>query len=769
MADLNVALILRLVDKATGPAKAVIDRVNRMSGGAFAKSARLVNRGAREMGGGLADAARHARGGVAAIAAYQGALVGIGAAFLKPAAEMERYNVQLQNLEGSAEGAKKAMAWIRDFATRTPLELNDTVAAYAKLKAFGVDPMNGSLQAMVDTMAATGGGAEQLDGLVLALGQAWTKGKLQGEEALQMLERGVPVWDLLGKKMGKNAAELQDMASKGKLGRKEITLLIEALAERNKGASDKMSKTWGGIISNLSDQWTAFQMLVMDAGVFDFLKGRLQQLMAFLNAAAADGRLKKWADTLSSAIIAALERTWQLGEQLYEVWQQAWPVLQQAAEWAGGWRNLMIAIMGLTFARNILGIAMAFMRLGRGIVLVTRATAVLGRGMLVLSRGVLTRLGSAAIAIATRALPLATRGFGLLRAAMLAAGRAAMLNPIGATIAAIAGAVYVIYRNWDNIVAYFSGKIDGIRSAFDKGLINGVFAILTEMNPFVVILDGAKGLFEYVTGWDWNADVVAPIVRAVMSIDLVQAGVKIIADILAGLAAKLGELLAWFQELPGRIMAAIGSIDLSSLIHWPQPPEWLRRLWNGEGAVSAPAPAQAGGASGSWDAPAPADVSGARALGGPVRAGQIYRWQEEGREYFMPRTDGTVMSNRQLRRAADRQDGAPGIRGSHWSDLVDRTRRWRNGPLSASPAGSANVSVSGVPASRMERPIIADRRLISAAPARQRLGGTMTVGDITINAAPGQSAEDIARAVRRELTRLAGQTRTLLHDGGAYA
>lgn len=38
--------------------------------------------------------------------------------------------------------------------------------------------------AMVDTMAASGGGVEQLDGLVLALGQAWTKGKLQGEEAL---------------------------------------------------------------------------------------------------------------------------------------------------------------------------------------------------------------------------------------------------------------------------------------------------------------------------------------------------------------------------------------------------------------------------------------------------------------------------------------------------------------------------------------------------------------------------------------------------------
>lgn len=712
MADLNVALILRLVDKATGPAKAVIDRVNRMSGGAFARSAGLVNRGAREMGGGLADAARHARGGVAAIAAYNGALIAAGAAFIRPAAEMERFNVQLENLEGSSDGAKKAMAWIKDFATRTPLELNDTVAAYAKLKAFGVDPMNGSLQAMVDTMAATGGGAEQLDGLVLALGQAWTKGKLQGEEALQMLERGVPVWDLLGQKLGKTGAELQDMASKGKLGREEITLLIDALAERNAGASEKMSKTWGGIISNLSDHWTRFQTMVMDAGVFDWLKGRLQQLLDFLNAAAADGRLQRWAETMSASIIAALERTWQFGVALYEVWQQVWPALQQAAEWAGGWQNLMIGLIALPFARNILGIVMAFVRLGRGIVLVTRATAVLSRGMLLLGARGFAGITRSAVQLGASALPAAARGFTMLGRAALIAGRAAMLNPVGLAITAIAGGVYLIYQNWDGIVGYFSGKVQRIRDAFDQGLINGVFQTLKELNPFALILDGAKGLFEYVTGWDWNADVVTPIVQAVMSIDLVQAGVKIIADILDGLGQKIEELLAWFRELPGRIMAAIGSIDLGSIITWPQPPEWLSRWWNGDfpqdaGAAKAGAIAadQRRGASLGYGVQA-TPVAGARALGGPVRAGRAYRWQEEGEELFVPRVDGTVISNRQLRHAAS-----------------GRTR---------------------------------------SAPA-------VSFGDINVYGREGQSPDDIARAVRRELTRLARNSRTLLHDGGAYA
>jgi len=45
----------------------------------------------------------------------------------------------------------------------------------------------------------------------------------------------------------------------------------------------------------------------------------------------------------------------------------------------------------------------------------------------------------------------------------------------------------------------------------------------------------------------------------------------------------------------------------------------------------------------------------------------------------------------------------------------------------------------------------------------------MEIGGITINAAPGMSAHDVARAVRRELQELARQRGFALHDGGDYA
>src|SRR5690606_38591181 len=48
-------------------------------------------------------------------------------------------------------------------------------------------------------------------------------------------------------------------------------------------------------------------------------------------------------------------------------------------------------------------------------------------------------------------------GYGLtfVKGAVLAVGRALLMNPIGATVAAIAGGAYLIYKNWGSISAWF--------------------------------------------------------------------------------------------------------------------------------------------------------------------------------------------------------------------------------------------------------------------------------------------------------------------------
>lgn len=609
MADLNIALILRLVDRATAPARAAMRNLERLGGDSLARQAERVSRGTRAMTAGLNDVGNAALRGGAVVAAYGAGMTALAASFVRPAAQFEQFNVQLTTLEGSSAKAEQAMAWIEGFATRTPLSVEETVQAYARLKAFGLDPTTGSLQAMVDTMAATGGGAEKLDGLTLALGQAWTKGKLQGEEAMQMLERGVPVWDLLAEAMGKSAAEVQKLSEQGRLGREEITLLMEALGGRYDGASERASQTWDGIISNLRDQWTRFQRMVMGSGLFIWMKSQLQQLLEVLNRMAANGELQAWAESVGDHILRVLTAIRDFGVGVYRLWNDTlFPALDSFQQMVGGWDMVGWTALAALFSNSLLLVAGGIIKIGIGLAAISSA-------------------------------------------------------PIVALALAFTALAAVIYFNWDSIVTYFSDKIEEIRKAFDEGLLNGVWQVIAEFNPFTLVTEAAIGL--------------AATILSAFDIDLYAIGAQWITDLRAGIAAQIDALTGWVRD------------KFDAMI-----PDWMQSATAGGAALIGDGYAGMGGAMDTG-------FEG-RALGGPVRAGRMYRWQEEGQEVFVPRTDGTVISTRQLR----------GLRGGG-----------------------------------------------RAAPA-------FHIGAINITAAPGQSARDVALAVRRELEDMARAAP--LHDGGFH-
>ena len=57
----------------------------------------------------------------------------------------EALQIRLETLEGSSEKAERAMAWIRQFAKDTPLQLAEVADAYADLRNYGIDPTSGTL------------------------------------------------------------------------------------------------------------------------------------------------------------------------------------------------------------------------------------------------------------------------------------------------------------------------------------------------------------------------------------------------------------------------------------------------------------------------------------------------------------------------------------------------------------------------------------------------------------------------------------------------
>lgn len=427
---LKLEVLIGAVDKITKP----IADINRKIAGMTAPVRKLqLSLGAlqREMGfERLIGSAGEVTGSIGRVAGEAGKLTakltaaagvagyGFKRGFLDVAATFETYQMQLESLEGSSEKARKSMDWVKQFAKSTPLELDQVMGAFVKMRTFGLDPMDGSMQALVDQNAKMGGSGAELEGIVLAVGQAWTKQKLQGEEALQLIERGVPVWDLLARRTGINAAKLQDLSSKGQLGRKAIKMLIEEIGKSSAGAAEKQAKSWTGMVSQISDYWTDFAMRVMDNGLFAWMKSELQLFLATLDELAINGTLDDIARTWGENLKEAFNTTKDALKEFKDIASDVGDKLKWLHDLTGSWKPVLIGLAAIMAGPLLLAIGMAiksFVRLG----------------------------------VAMMATPIGW---------------------IALAVAALVGLAYVIVKNWEPIKAFFSGLWDGIKAAFSASV-----------------------------------------------------------------------------------------------------------------------------------------------------------------------------------------------------------------------------------------------------------------------------------------------------------
>ncbi len=280
-------------DRLRARAAAALTRVRALAGRAGMKALEKAAYGAGTAIGWTIRKVATLSLGLAKLAAT-GALVGVsalGAGAIATAAKFEQFQIMLEGTEGSAAKAKAAMDWVRQFAKTTPYELEQVMQAFVQLKAYGIDPLDGSLVAAGDAAA---GMSKDLMQAVEALADAQTG------EFERLKEFGIRA-RVEGNKVAftymKNGKEIRRETTNNAAAMKGAITGI--WSDRFGGSMERQSKTFNGMISNLKDGWSDFMLRVGQAGVFDTVKGKLQGVLDWLNARLDDGSIDKWAQAVS--------------------------------------------------------------------------------------------------------------------------------------------------------------------------------------------------------------------------------------------------------------------------------------------------------------------------------------------------------------------------------------------------------------------------------------------------------------------------------------
>lgn len=194
-------------------------------------------------------------------------------------AQLQSQTRSLQVLTGSAEKTNQILKELQAFGAATPFQVNELIEITKKLKAFGIETESlvGTTKRLADVAGATGA---ELDGIATAFGQIRAKGKLQQEENLQLLERGVDLTSELRKMYNLSGEELAKAMTKGQISFEAANLALVRLTSSGGkyfGGASAQADTLNGKLSTLQDAFITLGQNIGKAlepifkGIIDFL------------------------------------------------------------------------------------------------------------------------------------------------------------------------------------------------------------------------------------------------------------------------------------------------------------------------------------------------------------------------------------------------------------------------------------------------------------------------------------------------------------------
>ncbi|EPU1600068.1 TPA: tape measure protein [Klebsiella pneumoniae] len=227
---------------------------------------------------------------------------------VEAAAEMQRMRVMLRGLNkdkvNPGEAAAQDMQYIVDMAKNAPFAMQALTDSFVKFRSAGLDPTDGSLKALVDSVARFGGDSELLKRAAVAVQQMSGKGVVSMEELRQQLGEAVPnAMKAMADAAGITMGELTKAVSSGTVEAKQaLSLMFVGLRAENENAAKDMMQTYTGALAQLQTSFTLFADRVGQAGYLDSLTKGMKELVAVMNSSEGISFANSLGEGLTTAI-----------------------------------------------------------------------------------------------------------------------------------------------------------------------------------------------------------------------------------------------------------------------------------------------------------------------------------------------------------------------------------------------------------------------------------------------------------------------------------
>lgn len=257
------------------------------------------------------------------------AILGIPRSIIRANAELERMQALMRGLSSETSNyaaiqkeASKGIDFVFDASKASPFDVKTITDSFVKFRSAGIDPTNGSLQALIDSVAKFGGTSDQMHRAAIAIQQMAGKGVISLEELRQQLGESVPdAMMIMARSLDVSLSKLVAMISTGSVkSTGALQAMFRQMAIENMGAAAEMAQTWDGTMNRMRTQWVELSKVAGDASFFKEAKDNLSAFVdGFMASAEAVDAMKKLGQVLGS-LTTVLSRvasfTYEYGEYI---------------------------------------------------------------------------------------------------------------------------------------------------------------------------------------------------------------------------------------------------------------------------------------------------------------------------------------------------------------------------------------------------------------------------------------------------------------------